>query len=117
MKTIFDILRLWIKNPIEDEIYFELNNLRINLDEYLEINLLSDKWWFAFPQYRENKISVDKPNRTGGYDTIMLDGEIFDDLFTMDDNQLILSYGRFYPEYLSGELTELYDRISKEINS
>ena len=117
MKTIFDILRLWVKTPIEDEIYFELNNFRIYLDEYLEIKLQSDKWWFSFPGDRKKIISVDKPDKTGNFDTIMLDWEIFDDLFTMDDNQLILTYGRFYPEYLSGDLTGLYDRISKEINS
>lgn len=120
MKTIFDILRLYIKTQIKEgnSIFFDLGTHTIKLGCCnLEIRLQSGKWWFVFPGIRENKISVDKPNKTGEYDTIKIDGVIFDDLFTMDDSQLILIYGKFYPDYLSGDQTELYDAIVKHLDT
>ena len=120
MKTIFDILRLYIKTPIEEgnTISFDLDNHIIKLGYYhLTIKLLSDKWWFRFPSYERGILQIDKPNKTGGYDTIMIDGGVHQDLFTIDDNQLILIYGRFYPDYLSGDQTELYDAIIKQLDT
>lgn len=102
----------------ENCIFFHLNDLIINLEcHILEIRLLSGKWWFVFPRYKKKILSIDKPNKNGGYDTIMIDGEIFDDLFTMDDNQLVLIYGKFYPDYLSGDQTELYNTIVKHLDT
>lgn len=120
MKTIFDILRLYIKIPkIEgNTISFDLDNHNIDLGYYnLAIRLLSDKYWFVFPSYERNELRIDKPNRTGGYDTIMIDEGVHQDLFTMDDNQLVLTYGKFYPDYLSGDQTELYDAIVKQLDT
>ena len=34
-----------------------------------------------------------------------------EDIQTMNDQQLVLSYGRFYPDYLGGDLTEVYDLL------
>ena len=117
-KTIFDILRFFIENPRGERYNLRIDNFVVNLDEHLEIRLRTDQWWFVFPETTSlnSAVSVDKPvdNR---YDTIILPPEIFEDLFTMDDNQLILSYGRFYPDYLHGDLSSLYDTIKKEICS
>lgn len=116
-KTIFDIMRFYLENVKVDVRSFDVDIFRINFFSHLEIRLLSGKWWFVFPCKSENNnVFVDKPN-AGYYDTIILDSDIFLDLFTMDDNQLILTYGKFYPDYLSGDLSVLYDGIVKEITS
>ena len=116
-KTIFDIIRFYLENVKVDVRSFDVDIFRINFFSHLEIRLLSGKWWFVFPCKTENNtVFVDKPNGIH-YDTIILDSDIFQDLFTMDDNQLILTYGKFYPDYLSGDLSVLYDGIVKEITS
>ena len=94
-----------------------MNNLAISLDcSYLQSKILSDEWWFVFSRNRDKNIPVNKPNSIGSYDVLLVDGEIFDDVFIMDDNQLILTYGKFYPEYLSGDQTELYNTIVKKLD-
>ena len=57
-----------------------------------------------------DRISIQKPNlNDDGYAEFELDISFLKDIKTMDKNQLILSYGKFYPDYLSGDLTEIYD--------
>ena len=116
IRTIFDIMRLYLENPRRGIYDLEIDIFMINFAQHLEIRLLSEGWWFTFTSEEENgSVYIDRPNKTCGYDTIALDPEIFQDLFTMDDNQLILTYGKFYPDYLSGDLTELYNAIKKKI--
>ena len=111
MKTIFDILRLFVKQEF-DGISTSVGGYVIYLDNYvINIKRETDRWWFCFQIRNHSRcVAIDKPDNVA-YDTSFVSLDILDDLFTMDDSQIILTYGKFYPDYLSGNLSELYEAI------
>ena len=117
MKTIFDILRLFVKQEF-DEYSKSVGGYDISLSKTLiNIKRETDKWWFCFHIRNHSRcVAIDKPDNVS-YDTLLVSLDILDDLFTMDDSQIILTYGKIYPDYLSGDLSELYEEILNSTKS
>ena len=122
MKSIYDVFRLFLDLQRENysSIRIETNNFYLYFDTEYDNGILihDEKSFFTFIFYlgriSNGCLEVDKPSSDGrSLKVLWIDISFLDDMFTMDDNQLILTYGKFYPEYLSGDLSELYDSLLK----
>lgn len=121
MKTIFDIIRL-LNNTDNHHLRLSNKGYIISFDindvfSAIQIRRESDDFWYAFIIHHKSRIiTVEIPNLIS-YDSKSFDISLFDDILSLDDTQIILIYGKIFPEYLSGDLTKLYDTIAKEIDS
>ena len=122
MKSIYDVFRLFLDLQRENffNIRIETNNFYLYFDtEYDKAIFIHDgRSFFTFIFYLDRIsnecLEIEKPSLDGeSLKILWIDISFLGDIFTMDDNQLILTYGKFYPEYLSGDLTELYDCLIK----
>ena len=119
MKTIFDIIRLLKYRDKTKRL--SISNKEYTLQfviesSYSAIHILkeSEKYWYVF-MIEQKKVKIEIPNLTN-YDQKYFNLSIFDDILSLDDTQLILIYGRIYPDYLSGDLTDIYDCIVKQLD-
>ena len=121
MKTIFDIIRL-LNNKNNHHLRLPNKGYIISFDindvfSAIQIKRESDDFWYSFIIYHKSRIiTVEIPNLIT-YDSKSFDISLFDDILSLDDTQIILIYGRNFPDYMSGDITKLYDAIAKEIDS
>ena len=120
MKTIFDIIRLL--NNRDKTKRLSISNKGYDISYLIErnysaIHILkeSEKYWYVF-MIEQKKVKIEIPNLTN-YDQKYFNLSIFDDILSLDDTQLVLIYGRIYPDYLSGDLTDMYDSIAKQLDT
>ena len=116
MKDIYDILKLFSSIRLENNfsVNLEIKKLLLSIEidhpaDFLYIEHEQKNYIFVFSKMVD-RISIQKPNlNDDGYTEFDLDSSFLEDIKIMDKNQLILSYGKFYPDYLYGDLTEIYD--------
>lgn len=118
MKDIYDIIRLisTIKIVGLPDIRFSTKNFKLVFLVSPGFYILSVKqigkrysFYLSIPKINSYKIEIEKPNSNDdGYKKFEFDYSFLEDIKIMDEIQLVLSYGRFCPDYLSGDLTEMY---------
>lgn len=116
MKDIYDILKLFSNIRLENNFVMclEIKKLLLTIENDHPADLLTieheqKNYIFVFSK-TVGSIEIQKPNSNDdGYSTFEFEYSFLEDIKIMDESQLVLSYGRFYPDYLRGDLTELYN--------